>query len=88
MKTLCCGILAAAFCAVLASSSLAETRHSSDAYAQARGFLGTAHCRITGATGTAQASTAKKALGAAIAQCIANGGVPACCRKGSSASPQ
>jgi hypothetical protein len=61
------------------SGSPAQTPSSFEANAQARGFSGYA--------GTAQAATAAKARSAAIAQCIAKGGVPACCRKNSSAKP-
>ncbi len=42
-----------------------------------------AHCRITGATGHATSTKSMDdALTKAIADCVGQGGIPACCRTG------
>jgi hypothetical protein len=78
VKLLSCLVIATGICTIIPSES----------YSQARGYFGRAHCAVTGATGSAQAASAKAAREGAIAQCIGNGGIPKCCRRGSSVSPQ
>lgn len=50
--------------------------------ADAATYSATAYCGATGARGTARGSDARKALEKAIERCVANGGIPRCCRQG------
>jgi hypothetical protein len=81
MKNLLCLLIAIAICSMASSASSQST-------AQKGGHFAHAHCRITGADGNGQGATEAAALKAAVAQCIANGGVPACCRKGAHLTSQ
>jgi hypothetical protein len=70
-------------CVLLGTFVIGVSFYACDLHAkEARAtYFATAHCPMTGVTGTGRAANSSAATDLASQNCITKGGMPACCRK-------